>query len=413
MVPAAIRRAIGLGAPLILLALAGLPGALLAQGAPAPDRLVVSHGPLPDAFYDPPAEAPSVPGVLLRSERLDAATLPAGLRGWRILYTTTVDDATPATAAATVFASAEQVPDPRPVIAWGHGTTGLQQRCMPSLSAAPAGGIPALAGVVRAGWAVVATDYSFVESDGTHPYLIGDAQARSALDAVRAARQLSAPKLDRRTVIWGHSQGGHAALWAGIVGPDYAPDVEILGIAAIAPPADLARLLAFSPRLDKRVGPYLAMAYSRFYPDIAFDQALRPAAREAGRGIAGLCAFSPIEDRRRVAELMASFEGRSLATDRNPALAARLAENAADRPIAAPLLVVQGGRDVVVPPATTEAYVQERCAAGQALEYWTFKWVDHSGITQSGGPLERPLLEWTEARFAGEPWARGCVVRRL
>jgi hypothetical protein len=58
----------------------------------------------PDAFYDPPANAPQRPGALLRSEPLKGATLPAGMQAWRILYATSVDDRTPATAVATVFA---------------------------------------------------------------------------------------------------------------------------------------------------------------------------------------------------------------------------------------------------------------------------------------------------------------------
>jgi hypothetical protein len=39
----------------------------------------------PDAFYDPPADVPSRPGALLRSEPLKDVTLPSGIRGWRIL----------------------------------------------------------------------------------------------------------------------------------------------------------------------------------------------------------------------------------------------------------------------------------------------------------------------------------------
>jgi hypothetical protein len=55
-----------------------------------------------DAFYDPPADVPSRPGALLSSKPLKDVTLPSGMRGWRILYTTSVNDSTPATAVATV-----------------------------------------------------------------------------------------------------------------------------------------------------------------------------------------------------------------------------------------------------------------------------------------------------------------------
>jgi len=44
------------------------------------------------------------------------------------------------------------------------------------------------------------------------------------------------------TVVWGHSQGGHAALWTGILAPTYAPEIAILGVAAVAPASDLGPL---------------------------------------------------------------------------------------------------------------------------------------------------------------------------
>ena len=62
---------------------------------------------------------------MLRSELLKDVTLPAGMRGWRILYTTTVDDRTPATAVATVLVPSGPPAGPRPVITWEHGTTGV------------------------------------------------------------------------------------------------------------------------------------------------------------------------------------------------------------------------------------------------------------------------------------------------
>src|SRR5438094_8661856 len=155
---------------------------------------------------------------------------------------------------------------PRPVIAWEHATTGLLQKCMPSLLSTPTNGIPERDRIVMAGWVVVATDYSFAEKGGPHPYLIGEGEARAALDSVRAARQMSELTLDKRMVVWGYSQGGHAALWTGIVGPRYAPDLELLGVAAIAPAANIKNILAMNVAVDKRFGPYLALSYSRFYP---------------------------------------------------------------------------------------------------------------------------------------------------
>jgi pimeloyl-ACP methyl ester carboxylesterase len=365
----------------------------------------------PDAFYDPPAEVPARPGELLRSEPLRDVTLPAGTRGWRILYTTTVDDTTPATAVATVFTPINTPEGPRPVIMWEHGTTGVLQKCMPSLVSAPAAGIPAVDRIAAAGWVVVATDYSFAEKGGPHPYIIGEGEARSGLDSVRAARQMRDLKLDDRTVVWGHSQGGHSALWTGIIGPRYAPDVQLAGVAAIAPAANIKAILDMNESVDKRLGPYLALSYSRFYKDVKFELAVRPEALAAAREIASLCGFLPPEDPRRIAAFTATFDGRVLNTRSSTALTSRLAQNVADKPIAAPVLIAQGLADAVVPPAATDGFVDQRCTAGQRLEYWRIAGRDHGGIVQSGTPLEEPLIAWTTARFANEPQASGCSRR--
>ena len=407
-------RSIGSAVLLVLLAGAGCNRPKRASSessaTPTPQAVrasITAHA--PDAFYDPPSDMSRQPGVLLRSEPLKGVILPAGMRGWRILYATTVDDRTPATAVATVFAPTDSPAGPRPVIIWAHGTTGLLQKCMPSLFSMPSKGIPWRDRIVLAGWVVIATDYSFAEKGGPHPYLIGEGEARAALDAVRAARQMSELTLDKRTVVWGYSQGGHAALWTGIVGLRYAPDLEVLGVAAIAPAANIKNILAKNVEVDKRFGAYLALAYSRFYPDITFEKAIRPEALDAARQMVNLCDSVPPEDSDRMEALAARFDGPALATSSNKALQARLEQNTPDGPIQAPVVIAQGLSDTVVPPNATDAYVEERCSAGQRLEYWTFAGRDHFTIVQPGAPLEELLIRWTMARFANEPQASGCV----
>jgi pimeloyl-ACP methyl ester carboxylesterase len=408
-------RSIGSAVLLVLLAGAGCnrPKRASSESSAAPtpqgNRASITVD-APDAFYDPPSDMSHRPGALLRSEPLKDVTLPAGVRGWRILYATTVDDNTPATAVATVFAPTDLPAGPRPVIAWEHGTTGLLQKCMPSLLSWPTKGIPERDRIVMAGWVVVATDYSFAEKGGPHPYLIGEGEARAALDSVRAARQMSELTLDKRVVVWGHSQGGHAALWTGIVAPRYAPDLEIRGVVAIAPSANIENILRMNVEMDKRFGPYLARSYSRFYPDITFEQAVRPEAVDAARQIVDLCDFVP-DELQRIEALASTFDGPALATSSNKALQARIEQNTADGPIQAPVLIAQGLSDNVVPSSATDAYVEERCAAGQPLEYWTFAGRDHLSIFQRGAPFEELLIKWTTARLANEPPATGCVSK--
>jgi pimeloyl-ACP methyl ester carboxylesterase len=211
-------------------------------------------------------------------------------------------------------------------------------------------------------------------------------------------------------VVWGHSQGGQAALWTGIIGPRYAPDIQIAGVAAIAPGTNL---FAMSVEVDKRVGPYVALSYSRFYPDVTFEQSVRPEALAAAREMANLCSWRDApEDLQRLAALARSFDGRALATSTNAALAARLTQNTPDHSIASPLVIAQGLADIVVPPPATEAFIDERCAAGQRLEYWAFAGLDHlgiAGLVQPSTSLDEPLVAWTTARFAKEPQPSGCA----
>ena len=83
-----------------------------------------------------------------------------------------------------------------PVISFAHGTTGTADVCAPSRNRKgnPARAYisyidPELNAWLKAGYAVVRTDYQGLGTPGPHPYLIGKAEGRSVLDIVRAARR--------------------------------------------------------------------------------------------------------------------------------------------------------------------------------------------------------------------------------
>jgi len=108
-------RRIGSAVLLVLLAEAGCNRTNRTSSESTPKAVRVSitmH--TPDAFYELPADLPRKPGALLRSEPLKDVVLPAGVRGWRILYASSVDDNTPATAVATLFAPIDPPTGPRP-----------------------------------------------------------------------------------------------------------------------------------------------------------------------------------------------------------------------------------------------------------------------------------------------------------
>ena len=367
----------------------------------------------PDAFYTPPNTVPNRPGVLLRSERFTRG-IPRQWRAWRILYTTTRDENVPAVASGLVIASDHPPAGPRPVIAWAHATTGVASECAPTLlpSRWNAELIPGIDQVLRRGWVIVATDYVGLGTPGPHPYLIGQGEARSVLDAVRAARQVTRLSLRDETVVWGHSQGGHAALWAGIIAPTYAPDVNVVGVAALTPASDLTALVETvknTPIEGRILGSYILTAYSEIYPDVSVDHYVRPAARVLVREAAKRCLDIP--------EAIPS--GLSALVSRQPIYAADpvsgalgrwLAENTPTGAIKSPLLIAQGLNDPLVTPRVQRAYVNRLCHSGQSLEYRTYRGRDHLSLLWPGSSLVPYLLAWTQARFAGRPGERGCSV---
>ncbi|MGN6868568.1 MAG: alpha/beta fold hydrolase [Solirubrobacteraceae bacterium] len=366
----------------------------------------------PDAFYEAPSTIPPRPGELLRSERYTGG-IPKHWHAWRILYTTTRDDSVPAVASGLVIASDDLPPGPRPVIAWAHGTTGVASQCAPSLlpSRWNADIIPGVNKVLARGWVIVATDYVGLGTSGPHPYLIGQGEARSVLDSVRAARQMSQLSLQHITVIWGHSQGGHAALWAGSLAPTYAPDVNVVGVAALAPASDLHALVEkVRNTLEGRIlGAYILSAYSDIYPDVSFDHYVRPAARVVIRETADRCLDIP-EAVPSVVTAVLSRQPIYAVTPLGGALGRRLTENTPTGSIKVPLLIAQGLNAHLVLPAMQRSYVNRLCHSGQGVEYRVYRGRDHLSLLWPRSRLVSYLLSWTQARFAERPLRNECSV---
>ena len=60
---------------------------------------------------------------------------------------------------------------------------------------------------------VTASDYQGEGTPGLLPYIAGDSAARNTIDIVRAARNLPAAHASDNYVVWGHSEGGHTAMF--------------------------------------------------------------------------------------------------------------------------------------------------------------------------------------------------------
>ncbi|MDO5754027.1 lipase family protein [Arthrobacter sp.] len=367
-------------------------------------------------FYTAPETLPAHAGALLKSEPFTTA-VPAGTKAWRILYTTTRADSTPTVASAVVLTSLTPATGPRPVITWAHGTTGYAPACAPSNLAEPftSGALPALDEIVDNGWVLVTTDYTGMGTQGPQPYLIGQGEARSVLDSVRAAKALDAEQAEldmaEGTVVWGHSQGGQAELWTGGIAASYAPDVKISGVVAMAPASDAIGLVENLPAIagGSVFASYVAAAYAATYPDVSFNDYIAPTARTFVREMSTRCLTEP--------GVLVSLIS-AIAIDKNKtifskdptqgALGERLRENTPVLPIPFALFIAQEESDTLVIPPVQDAYVAARCVDGQELEYRKYAEKDHMGLVSEGSPLLGDLIAWTKDRIAGKPAADTC-----
>lgn len=392
----------------LAVAAAGL-GAQLRDGAPQLS-----------AFYDAPATLPAEPGVLLKSEPF-TTKVPKNARAWRILYTTTRDDNTAAVASAVVLASLEPANGPRPVVTWADGTTGYAAACAPSNLAEPfsSGALPALESIVENGWVLVATDYAGMGTAGPQPYLIGQGEGRSVLDSVRAAKPLDIAEdsleMADETVVWGHSQGGQAALWTGGLAASYAPDVKISGVVAMAPASDAIGLVKNMPNIAGRsvFASYIAAAYADTYPGVSFNEYITPVARTFVREMSTRCLSEPGVLVSRVNALAIDKDKTIFAKDPSTgALVERLRENTPVLPIPVPLFVAQGETDNLVIPEVQDAHIAVRCAAGQELLYKKYAGQDHMSVVSEGSALLDDLIAWTKDRIAGAPAEPNCSALR-
>ncbi len=371
---------------------------------------VRSREPAIDAFYDPPDNVPADAGALLRTEPF-TRNIPDTATAWRILYTTTDSHGEPAVASGIVLVASEVPEGPRPVIAWAHGTTGVDRRCAPSVLDEPFhdGAPPALDEVIANGWILVATDYIGLGTEGPHPYVIGEGEARSVLDAIRAARQLEEIEMADTTIVWGHSQGGHAALWTGLLAPQYAPELDISGVAAMSPASDLPALVEVLDNLPggSIFGSFVATAYSEIYDDVSFDHYVRPGARVVLREMATRCLSEP-ETFVSVIESFLLGQSPWRHDGNTGPMGVRLQENVPAGEIPAPVLLGQGLADPLILPAAQDGFVEQMCGLGNQIDYRTYEGYDHVGVVTGDSPLIPELVAWTQDRIDGQPATSTC-----
>ena len=360
-------------------------------------------GPGEDFYAVPEGLAEGEPGEVIRVQEVPA---PAGTKGWRVLYHSRSVAGDDIAVSGLVFAPEVPAASPRPVVAWAHGSVGLGDGCAPSRFPELLPAAPIFSQLLREGFVLAATDYEGLGTPGPHPWLVGQSEGRSVLDSVRAAARIPNSGAGKEFVAFGASQGGGGALFAGELTPTYAEELELKGVVAEAPAAELD-LVAFALQSDL-AGEGLSglammgiLGFKAAYPELSLEQVLKPEFVAQKDEVEQLCQ-SQIDRRFRGLPL-----GQVLAA--NPAnvdpWGSKIVENTpGNQKLPGPVLLIHGSADPLVPPEVSELLFRRLCGMEVQTERRVYEGAGHVDVFIASSD---DVHKWITDRFAGRPLSPG------
>jgi pimeloyl-ACP methyl ester carboxylesterase len=362
------------------------------------------------SFYDAPRSLlAGQPGTLVRQEVIDGA--PLGATAYRVLYRSIGMKGEPIFVSGVIIVpQGDPPPEGRPIVAWAHPTSGVTPRCAPSLAIFLFQQIQGLRSFIEHGYVVAATDYPGLGTPETHPYLVGDSEARAVIDSVRVASTMPGAGGGKRFVVWGHSQGGQASLFTGIIAQTYAPELTLLGVAAAAPATDLVTLMNddINSVGGKNITAMTLWSWHRVYDaslaDIVDPRAMPTIdrlARECIEGPFDLAARQrteqPLEQHFLTVEEPANIEPWHSLLEKN---------STGTLPPSIPVFLAQGTTDQIIRPEVTQNYMKKLCSAGSKVRMMVLPNIGHGRAAQASTAT---VVQWTADRFAGETAPNDCA----
>jgi dienelactone hydrolase len=352
------------------------------------------------------------------------------------VFTYVTQDRGKAVEATALLAWPTSVPEdapPLPTLLVLHGTSGFTDGCGPSSETDTAALAAALASI---GYIVVAPDYIGLKNDEPptgflHPYLVGQATAIASIDAARAVLRLPAEiheggaRPSTRLAVVGGSQGGHAALWVDRLAPYYARELELVGIAATVPPADMLgegtlaltmkrestdNMVAFYGASSGWYGAEGKLAEVLVPPlDLEVPAALgtgcNPGDLLAGKDTLSAIFQPTVLDAAASGALGGLTPWGCLATENG--LTTTSVPRVQTDPASYGLLFVTGEADTLVDTPTERAAFTELCNGGMPMRYLECAGASHTKATTWALP---EILTFLDDRVAGKPFEKACTA---
>lgn len=413
-------------------------------------NLVLADPPVPP-FYDAVSKMSPTGklGQVIKKEPVKTAI--KGAQAWRIAYISSDVADRKTISTGLVVAPVGQPPNEgRPIIAWGHGTTGTAQNCGPSQLIDPVVplneyflvggnawtdyGIPSIEEFIAQGYVVTATDYQGLGGGGRHQYALAISNAKDIFNSARAAKSMRDTGAGKKTIVYGWSQGAGAAAAIASM-PDYlsqkgtaADGLELVGAIALAT-YDNAAMVPVPPTdeasAQKMMNGLLGMFsktvfdFSHFSMAMWGLQAANPQLKlsdiftEQGVQVVdkvfGNKCMHPAADTvsYNFGDNYKSLLKANLSNQLAWAQAILKGSNPPIKPIA-PVVLYWGTADVTNPPIMGKLYQEQMCKLGGNVERVQLPGAQ-THFTTPG--TAKPLYEaWIKDRLAGKPASNNCAL---
>lgn len=369
-------------------------------------------GPDGDEFYYP-QELPGESGKVVWQREVEFLSLPrrkAQARAWQVVYQSTnaLGEAVPVS--GTVIIPQDGVKPGTPLVSFASGTQGMADHCATSklLRQGMDYEGPLIEKLIERGWAVAITDYQGLGTAGEHPYVVGQALGRNVLDMARAAIQLPEAGLSSETKVgvWGYSEGGAAAAWAGQLQPDYAPELQLTAVAAGGIPADLKKVARYV-----NGGPFsglqmmAAIGLNEAYPELDLDEKLSAPGVTEKEILRQSCLFDGL--------LRTAYTRASKATNTDvlqiPSWIIRMEENKLGKmSIKVPTYLYHGLFDQAVPYGQAKALRDMYCRQGMRVMWSTYALAEHITALYTGAGQ---AMNFLAAGFTNQSMPNNCQQR--
>jgi hypothetical protein len=361
-----------------------------------------------DPFYTQPNPMPDVaPGTVLdsRPTTIRALALPVPVRAWQIKYASTDTKGKKTADIATIIQPLVQAK--HKLVSYQTAYDGLDADCAPSYAFATGINPPfyeeaAMLPLLVAGYTVVSADYEGPQ----YQWAAGVNSGHGVLDGVRAAQSFAPAGLNGAatpTALWGYSGGALASQWANELAATYAPELNIVGVAAGGVPANIesiARAIDGTALSGVYFGATVGL--SRAYPEIDVDALLNDKGKAAFETLGRQCigeftlqfAFQHMRDYVTVPELLDV-----------PAIKKIIAENTmGQRRPYAPTYIYQGTNDELAITPPVDHLVATYCGMGAKVQYVK---ILGEHITTAGTGVPGALAYVTD-RLNGRPAPSNC-----